>query len=108
MYVQRFGTEKKNYFDKHYINFRSCARHETVHKIMKIYQISDTSRFTSDGLFKTIKEAKQYIKELIAEDVKEGYTVWDNDFIIWELDTAWMMRRRIETIDIKELKNTIE
>lgn len=70
---------------------------------MKLYEIGDTSRWMSDSIFRTSKQAKERIKDLVRGDV-EWFT---DDFIIWEIDTRLMLRTEYETIDIVTLKKII-
>lgn len=70
---------------------------------MKLYEIGDKSKWMSNSVFRTVKQAKATIKDLVRGDEE----VWTDDFIIWEIDTYLGLRTEYETIDIEILKKTI-
>lgn len=70
---------------------------------MKLYEIGDTSKWMSNSVFRTVKQAKATIRNLVSGDTE----VWTDDFIIWEIDTRLELRTEYETIDIEILKKTI-
>lgn len=70
---------------------------------MKLYEIGDKSKWMSNSVFRTVKQAKATIRDLVSGDTE----VWTDDFIIWEIDTIWGLRTEYETIDIETLKKSI-
>lgn len=70
---------------------------------MKRYEIGDTSKWMSNSIFRTAKQAKETIKDLVRGDTE----VWTDDFIIWEIDTYLELRTEYERIDIEILKKSI-
>lgn len=70
---------------------------------MKLYEIGDTSKWMSNSVFRSVKQAKATIEDL----VRGSEDVWTDDFIIYEIDTYLMLRTEYETIDIEILKKTI-
>ena len=70
---------------------------------MKLYEVGDTSKWVSSSVFKSVKRAKETIKEAI----KGTEELWTDDFIIWEIDTILEIRTEYERIDIETLKKSI-
>ena len=70
---------------------------------MKIYEIGDTSKWMSNSVFRTVKQAKATIRNLVSGNLE----VWTDDFIIWEIDTISEIRTEYERIDIETLKKSI-
>ena len=70
---------------------------------MKLYEIGDKSKWMSNSVFRTVKQAKATIKDLVRGNTE----VWTDDFIIWEIDTILELRIEYETLNIEILKKTI-
>lgn len=70
---------------------------------MKLYEIGDTSKWMSNSVFRTVKQAKAMIRNLVSGETE----IWTDDFIIWEIDTKLEIRTEYETIDIETLKKSI-